>query len=73
MRKNREFSLASIERILRKAGAQNIQHKAIETLANILEEIGLEISKMAIELCAHSNRKRVTEEDIKMAYKYWRR
>ena len=42
-------------------------------LGAILEELGLEIANRAQELSAHAGRKTVTGNDIKLAYKQWRR
>jgi histone H3/H4 len=61
--------LASVERLIRKAGAERVSEDASEVLREILEEIGDEISTRAIKLAKHTGRKTVKAEDIKLARK----
>lgn len=64
-----ELPLAPIERLIRKAGAYRVSVEAAEALREILEDMAIEISKEAIELAQHANRRTVTGEDIKLATK----
>ncbi|MEM0084471.1 MAG: histone family protein [Candidatus Methanomethylicia archaeon] len=64
-----ELPLAPIERLIRKAGAYRVSVEAAEALREILEDMAIEISKEAIELAQHANRRTVTGEDIKLAIK----
>jgi histone H3/H4 len=64
---------ASVDRIIRKAGAERVGDKASIALAAALEEIGLEISRIARELSGHANRKTITDKDVKLAYSQWKR
>lgn len=59
--------IAPVERIIREAGAERISESASRALAEILEEIGMEISRKAIKYAKHAGRKTVTAEDIKLA------
>ncbi|MEM3393800.1 MAG: NFYB/HAP3 family transcription factor subunit, partial [Candidatus Methanomethylicia archaeon] len=52
-----------------KAGAYRVSVEAAEALREILEDMAIEISKEAIELAQHANRRTVTGEDIKLAIK----
>ena len=62
-----ELPLASVERIMRNAGAERVSMSAIVTLAEVLEDYGTKISKEAIELARHAKRKTVKKEDVKLA------
>jgi histone H3/H4 len=62
-----ELPLASVERIMRNAGAERISMNAIITMADILEDICRDISQEAIDLAKHSKRKTVKKEDVKLA------
>jgi len=64
---------ASVDRIIRKAGAERVGDKASVALAVALEEIGLEISRIARELSEHANRKTITDKDVRLAYNQWKR
>ena len=64
---------ASVDRIIRKAGAERVGDKASVALAVALEEIGLEISRIARELSEHANRKTITDKDVRLAYSQWKR
>jgi len=64
-----ELPLASIERIMRNAGAERVSLDSVVTLAEILEDYGTKLSKEAIELAKHAKRKTVKKEDVKLASK----
>lgn len=70
---NRDISLSAIERIMKKAGAERVSRKAVEYLEELLEEIGKEITEVALEIARHGKRKTVTEDDLKLAFKYWKK
>jgi histone H3/H4 len=61
------LSKASIEKILKKAGAERVSPEASKALADYLEEIAFKISIKAVKLAKHAGRKTVREEDIKLA------
>ncbi|HID16521.1 MAG TPA: histone family protein [Candidatus Atribacteria bacterium] len=64
-----ELPLAPVDRLIRKAGAYRVSEDAAEALREILEEIAIEVSREAIELANHAERKTVTADDIKLAAK----
>lgn len=59
--------IAPVERLIRKAGAERVSQDAAEALADVLEEVGVEISQKAVQLSKHAGRKTVTSEDVKLA------
>ena len=60
---------ATVERLIRSAGAQRVSESGAEELAGILDEIGKNIAKDAINLAEHDKRKTIKVEDIKLAVK----
>ena len=58
---------ASIDKLIRKAGAYRVSQGAAEELASYLEEIAIEVGREAITLAEHAGRKTVKAEDIKLA------
>ncbi|MHA1271069.1 MAG: histone family protein [Candidatus Helarchaeota archaeon] len=72
-KKDRVLPIAPVDRLIRKANIKRVSEKAAVALAEILEEIGLEISKIAIDLAKHAHRKTVNDEDIKLAWKNMKR
>jgi histone H3/H4 len=59
--------LATVERIIRKAGAERVSEDAGMELAKVLEDYGIEVSREAITLAKHARRTTVKEEDIRLA------
>jgi histone H3/H4 len=72
-RSDRIIPLAPLDRLIRKAKAERVSEKAATALGEILEDLGLEIASMARDLAEHAHRKTINGEDIKLAYKQWRR
>ncbi len=61
--------LASVEKLIRKAGAYRVSKGAAKELASYLEDVAIEIAREAIILSEHAGRKTVKVEDIKLAQK----
>jgi histone H3/H4 len=58
-----EISLASTYRIIKKFGAERVSDEAANELRKILESIGENIAKQAVDLAFHAGRKTVKSED----------
>ena len=63
-----EIPLSLMGRLMKKAGAERVSADARETLATLLEEYALVLSREAVKLSTHAGRKTVTEEDLRMAW-----
>jgi histone H3/H4 len=64
-----EFGLAAVYRLIKKAGAERVGDDAAIELRTVLEEIGTQVAKQAVELAAHAGRKTVKPSDVKLAAK----
>ena len=64
-----ELPLASVERLMRKAGAERVSMGAITAMTEVLEDYCIKISKDSIELAKHAKRKTLKKEDVKLATK----
>lgn len=64
-----EIALASIYRIIKKYGAERVSDEAAIELRNILEGMGENIARQAVDLANHARRKTIKSEDIILAAK----
>lgn len=64
-----EIALACIHRIIKKYGAERVSDSAAGELRSILEIIGENIARQAVELAKHAHRKTIKSEDITLASK----
>ncbi|MEM3586211.1 MAG: histone family protein [Candidatus Jordarchaeaceae archaeon] len=65
--------IAPVDRLIRLAGADRVSESGAAALAKILEELGMEIARLADEIAKHTGRKTIKEEDINLAYKTWKK
>ncbi|MFW5902284.1 MAG: histone family protein [archaeon] len=63
----RQLPIAPVDRVIRRSGADRVSGEAADELAEILEEVGTEVSTQALRLARHAGRKTVTAEDIRLA------
>lgn len=63
------LALATMEKLLKKAGAERVSEDAKEALQGVLEEKAQEICERAITFAGHSGRKTVKREDIQLVMK----
>lgn len=67
--KRMELPIATIERLIKKAGAKRVSESAARALGEILEEKATEITREAIKLAEHAGRRTVRDVDIRLAAK----
>jgi len=64
-----DLQLAPMHRIIKKAGAARVSDEAAKELRKALDNIGVKISKEALDFTKHAHRKTVKAEDIQIAVK----
>ena len=62
-----EIKIALMRDLLLRTGAERVSKEASLALAFLLEELGLKISKEAIDYASHAGRKTVKPRDIELA------
>ena len=62
-----EIPNSSIDRILRKGGANRVSKSAIRALQKELEEYGVKIAMLGYEIASHAGKKTIEQEDIILA------
>jgi len=63
----RDLQLAAMHRIMKKAGAERVSEEAAVELRKVLEDVGLKISKEALDFTKHAHRKTIKDVDIRIA------
>ena len=64
-----ELPLATVDRLMRKAGAKRVSEGAARAMAEVVEERALVIAAEAAKLAEHAGRKTVQDVDVKLASK----
>lgn len=62
-----ELPIAPVKRLLKNAGAKRVSEEAAMRLAEVLEEIGEELTRDAVKFARHGNRKTIKGSDIRLA------
>jgi DNA-binding protein len=65
--KELEISVAPMHRLCKKSGAERVSEAAAKELERVLNEIGVEIAKEALDYSIHSGRKTIKAKDIEIA------
>ena len=61
--------LASVDKLIRKGGADRVSEDAAVMLGEHLEALATAVAREAISLAEHAKRKTIKEEDIRLAWK----
>lgn len=62
-----EIPKASIDRIMRRAGAFRLSEKATEEMGRVLEDIATDLTEDAVKWAKYAGRKTIKLKDVKMA------
>ena len=65
----KNLQIAPMHRIIKKAGAERVSDEAANELRIVLEDVGLDIAKDALDFTKHTGRKTVKAQDIRIAAK----
>lgn len=65
--KNMLIPRAPVGRLISRAGAERVSNSAADALAEILEDIALDIGRHAARISRHAGRKTVNSGDIQLA------
>jgi len=64
-----EIPLATVDRLMRKAGAKRVSEDAAQAMAEVVEERALVIAAAAVKLAEHAGRRTVRDVDVRLAAK----
>lgn len=64
-----EIPLATVDRLIRKAGAKRVSEDAAQAMAEVVEERALVIAAAAVKLAEHAGRRTVRDVDVRLAAK----
>ncbi len=62
-----EIPNSAVDRIIRKSGATRVSKSAIQILQKELEEYGVKLATLGIEIASHAGKKTIEGEDITLA------
>ncbi len=63
------LSSPTVERLIRKSGAERVSREASRELAKFLEERAVKVSEKAMKYAEEENRKTIRRQDIRKAVK----
>ena len=61
------FAWSPIKELMKSCGAEMVSREAVDELISYLEAVAKELTNKALELSRHAQRKKLTEEDMKLA------
>ena len=66
-KKMKVFAWSPIRDLMKSSGAEIVSREAVDELISYLESVAKEITNKAMELTRHAGRKKLTEDDMKLA------
>ena len=66
-KKRRTFAWSPLRALMKDAGASIVARDAVETLLYFLEQKAKELTEASLKFAKHSNRKKITAADMKLA------
>lgn len=64
-----EIPLATVDRLMRRAGAKRVSEDAARAMAEVVEERAFAIATEAVKLAEHAGRRTVRDVDVRLASK----
>ena len=64
-----EIPLATVDRLMRRAGAKRVSEDAARAMAEVVEERAIVIATEAVKLAEHAGRRTVRDVDVRLASK----
>ncbi len=61
------FAWSPLRALMKKAGAEIVARDAVDKLMDFLEGYAKQLTDCALDIAKHSGRKKVTEDDMKIA------
>lgn len=61
------FAWSPLRALMKKSGAEIVSRAAVDKLMDWLEEYAKELTACALDIAKHSGRKKVTQQDMKIA------
>jgi histone H3/H4 len=61
------FAWSPIKELMKSCGAEMVSREAVDELISYLESVAKELTSKALELSRHAQRKKLTEDDMKLA------
>ncbi|MHA1819016.1 MAG: histone [Promethearchaeota archaeon] len=61
------FAWSPIRDLMKSCGAEVVSKDAVDELISYLEDVARDLTNKALELSRHAKRKKLTEDDMKLA------
>ena len=69
--RTRTFAWSPVRSLMKSCGAEIVARDAVDSLLRYLEDRAKELTDMALNFTKHAGRKKVTKDDLRIAYKYF--